>query len=65
MLVAALVLIAVGLLMVGGAAVPYGFDFAVALRPGWHVVVFPPPLWLGVLLIAMGLFGLLASVHPR
>lgn len=36
------------------------FDFAVAVRPGWHVTIFPPPLVVPVVLAlaGAGLLGL-------
>jgi hypothetical protein len=65
MLTAGLVLIAVGFLIAIGAVVPFGFDFAVAVAPGWHVVIFPPPLGLGGVLIVTGSVGLMASLQSR
>jgi hypothetical protein len=61
MRIAAFAVIAAGLLLtVGGAFAPSSFDFAVALRNGWHVTVFPSPL-IGGLVIAIGIGALLAS----
>jgi hypothetical protein len=65
MLIVALPLIAVGVLIAACAVAPWSFDFAVAVMPAWHVTVFPPPLWVGVLLILSGLGALLASVQWR
>lgn len=64
MLTAALALIAIGVVM-AGSALSWGFDFAVAVRRGWHVVVFPPPLWLSVVLLVIGVVALLASFQSR
>jgi hypothetical protein len=62
MLMTALALIAVGVLITISAWVPWPFDFAVAVRPGWHVTVFPPPAFVGVLVLLSGVVALLASV---
>ena len=65
MLVAALAIIGVGVLLTAGALVASPWDFAVAVAPGWHVTIFPAPLWVGVLVMLTGLVALLASVQSR
>ena len=65
MRIVALALIAVGVLLTAAALAPSSWDFAVAVMPGWHVTVFPPPLWLGALVILSGLVALLASISWR
>jgi hypothetical protein len=62
MRLAALTLIAAGLLLTATGLFPWPFDFAVAVKSGWHVTVFPPPLFVGVLLIMSGIVALLASL---
>jgi hypothetical protein len=64
MFIAALALITIGVLMTALAWVPWSFDFAVSITPGWHVTVFPPPPLVGVLVILSGL-ALLAFPHWR
>ena len=61
MLIPALVLIIVGVLMTASAFVPWPFDFAVAVMKGWHVTVFPPPLFASALVILSGMVALVAS----
>jgi hypothetical protein len=59
MRIAALALIGAGVLfIVAGALAP--FDFALAVRKGWHVTVFPSP-HIGVAFLAVGVVALLAS----
>ena len=65
MLIAALALIAVGVLLTAGALAPSSWDFAVAVMPGWHVTVFPLPLRAGVLVTLGGLVALFVVVHWR
>ena len=65
MLIAALAFIGVGVLLTAVAFVPSPWDFAVAVAPGWHVTIFPAPLWVGVLVMLIGLVALLASVQWR
>jgi hypothetical protein len=59
MLTAALAFVGVGVLLTAVALVPSSWDFAVAVAPGWHVTIFPVPLWVGVLLMLTGLVALL------
>ena len=65
MSIAALALIAAGLLMTALALAPWSFDFAVSLMPGWHVTVFPPPPFAGLLLILAGIVAMLPSLLGR
>jgi hypothetical protein len=65
MFIAALVLIVVGALIAAAAVLAWSFDFAVAVLPGWHVTVFPPPVFVGVMLMIAGGVGLLASNRRR
>jgi hypothetical protein len=65
MLLAALALLAVGVLLTATALAPPSWDFAVSVMPGWHVTVFPVPLWLGVLVTLGGLVALLAFAQGR
>jgi hypothetical protein len=65
MMVAALTLIAVGVLLTVRALVPPPWDFAVAVTRGWHVVVWPAPSWVGMLVTLFGLGALFASVQSR
>jgi hypothetical protein len=65
MLITALALIVVGVLITASALALWSFDFAVAVRPGWHVTVFPPPVSVGVLAILGGIVALLASLFWR
>jgi hypothetical protein len=65
MRIAALALIAAGVLLTAGSALaPWSFDFAVSVRPGWHMTVFPPT-FIGVLIIMSGVVALLASLVGR
>ena len=65
MRIAALALTAAGVLLTAGSALaPAGFDFAVSVRPGWHVTVFPST-FIGVLVIMSGVVALLASLAWR
>jgi hypothetical protein len=66
MRIAALALVAAGVLLTagGGTWFPTSFDFAIALRPGWHVTVFPWP-FIGLLVLTSGVAALLASFHWR
>ena len=57
---AALFLIGAGVLITAFALVPLSFDFAIAVRRGWHVTVFPPPVFVGVLTILSGIVALIA-----
>jgi hypothetical protein len=65
LLLAAIAFIAVGVLITGCALVPWSSDFAVAVAPRWHVVVFPPPVWVGLVAILAGSVALLWSVQWR
>jgi hypothetical protein len=65
MLITAIALIVVGVLITASALAPWPFDFAVAVRPGWHATVFPPPVSVGVLMILGGIVALLASLSWR
>jgi hypothetical protein len=62
MTIAALLLVVAGALIMAWALVPSSFDFAIAVRRGWHVTVFPPPLFVGVLAILIGIVTLAASL---
>jgi hypothetical protein len=62
MTIAALMLIGAGVLIMAWALVPSSFDFAIAVRKGWHVTVFPPPPFVGVLAILVGIVTLAASL---
>lgn len=64
-LITALALMAVGVLLTVAAMARLPWDFAVAVKPGWHVTVFPPPLWAGLLLILGGLIGLVVYFQTR
>jgi hypothetical protein len=65
-LILALTLIVTGVLITaGGLIAPGSFDFAVSIMPGWHVTIFPPPLFAGLLVIMSGIAALLASVLWR
>ena len=55
MTIAAVLLVVAGVLMVASALWGPSFDFAIAVRRGWHVTVFPPPLYVGVLTILLGI----------
>jgi hypothetical protein len=57
MRIVALLLIAAGVLFI----VPSSFDFAIALRRGWHATVFPSPP-IGAAFIILGVVALLASL---
>ena len=61
MLILALALIIVGVLMAASAFVPWPLDFAVPVMKGWHVTVFPPPLFVSALVILSGIVALVAS----
>jgi len=65
MVTAALALIVTGVLITACALVPSSLDFAIAVRKGWHVTVFPPPLFAGVLTILTGVVSLIASLLWR
>lgn len=60
MVTAALSLIVAGVLITACALAPSSFDFAISVRKGWHVTVFPPPLFVGVLTIFIGVVTLIA-----
>lgn len=63
--IAAVALIAAGVLFTTASAlVRWPFDFAIAVRPGWHVTVFPST-FIGVLVIMIGIVALLASLVAR
>jgi hypothetical protein len=65
MRIAALALIAAGVLLTAGSALaPAGFDFAVSVQPGWHMTVFPST-FIGVLVFMSGVVVLLASLVGR
>jgi hypothetical protein len=64
-LLVAIALIALGVLLTISALLPLSWDFAVAVAPGWHVTVWPAPLWLGLLLVLVGGLALLASAPWR
>ena len=55
-----LLLIVAGVLMTAAALVRWSFDFAIAVRRGWHVTVFPPPVSVGLLTILVGIVTLIA-----
>jgi hypothetical protein len=65
MTVAALLLLVAGALIMAWALGSSSFDFAIAVRKGWHVTVFPPPLFVGVLAILIGIITLAASLLWR
>jgi hypothetical protein len=65
MLVAALTLIAAGVLLTAIGVTPWSFDFAVPLTNGWHVTVFPPPPLVGMLVTMIGIVALLVSLVWR
>lgn len=65
MTIAASLLVVAGALIVACALVPYPFDFAISVRHGWHVTVFPPPLFVGVFAILIGIVTLAASLFRR
>jgi len=60
MIIGALLLVVAGVLITAAALVPSSFDFAIAVSRGWHVTVFPPPLFVGVLAILIGIVTLIA-----
>jgi hypothetical protein len=60
MIIAAILLIIAGVLFTASALVPSSFDFAIAVTRGWHVTVFPPPVFVGVLAILTGIVLLIA-----
>ena len=61
----ALPLLLVGALLTVAALIPWSWDFAVAVAPRWHVTIFPPPLWLGVVLSAVGIASLVGRIQSR
>ena len=61
MIIAALLFVVAGMLITASALVPSSFDFAIAVRKGWHVTVFPPPVFVGVLAILIGTVMLIAA----
>ena len=56
----ALLLIVAGVLITASALMRWSFDFAIAVRKGWHVTVFPPPVSVGLLTILAGTVTLIA-----
>ena len=62
MTIAALLLIVAGALIMACALVPSSFDVAISVWKGWHVTVFPPPLFVGVLAILIGIVTLAATL---
>ena len=65
MTIAALLLVVAGALIVACALVPCPFDFAPSVRQGWHVTVLPPPPFVGVFAILIGIVTLAASLLRR
>ena len=65
MTIAALLPVVAGALIMVCALVPSSFDFAIDVRKGWHVTVFPPPLFVGVLAILIGIVTLAAALLWR
>jgi hypothetical protein len=59
MIIVPLFLVVAGVLITASALMRWSFDFAIALRKGWHVAVFPPPVSVGVLVILIGIVMLL------
>jgi hypothetical protein len=57
----ALALIAIGVLLTAAAFAPSSWDLAVAVMPGWHVTIFPAPLWVGAIVMLIGIVTLLVS----
>lgn len=58
-------MIGAGVLITAFALVPSSFDFAIAVRKGWHVTVFPPPVFVGLLTILIGILTLIAVLLWR
>ena len=52
--IAALALILFGVLITAGASAR-PFDLAVPVARGWHVTIFPPPLWVGAMMLLGGI----------
>ena len=65
MKIAALLLVAAGVLMIAMALGRPSFDFAIAVGRGWHVTVFPPPVSVGVVAILLGLVMFVAFLLRR
>ena len=65
MTVAAFLLVVAGVAIIALRLQPPSFDFAVAVRRGWHVIVFPPPTSVGVLAILLGIVMFVAVVLRR
>ena len=65
MIIAALLLVVAGGLIIACALLRPSFDFAIAVTKGWHVTVFPPPVFVGVLAILLGIVMFVASLLRR
>jgi hypothetical protein len=55
MTIVACLLIVAGMLIIAMALGRPSFDLAIAVTRGWHVTVFPPPIFVGVLAILIGI----------
>ena len=62
---AAISLIVGGVLITACALVPSSYDFAIAVKKGWHVTVFPPPVFVGVLTTFIGIVTLITVLLWR
>lgn len=65
MTIAAFLLVVAGVLIVAIALGRPSFDFAIAVTNGWHVTVFPPPAFVGVLAILVGIVSFIAARRWR
>ena len=63
MLMTARALIAIGVLLTASALAPSSWDFAVAITPSWHMTVFPAPLWVGAIVVLIGIVVRLVSLR--
>jgi len=62
MTIAPLLLVTAGVLIIAMALLGRpSLDFAIAVTRGWHVTVFPPPMFAGVLAIVLGIVTLVAA----
>ena len=62
MTIAAVLLVVAGVLIIAMALLGRpSFDFAIAVTRGWHVTVFPPPMFAGVLAIVLGIVMFIAA----
>jgi hypothetical protein len=61
MTIAGLLLLVAGVVMTASTLFGSSFDFAIAVRKGWHVTIFPPPRFVGVLAIVIGFVLFMAS----